>query len=350
MRKGPPAPPAPPSPKPPTPPPPPPPPPGPCASAADCQLNGRCSGGRCECDSGWTGHSCQQLDLLPATVDAGLQDPKMSSWGGSVLQNKSDGAWHMFAAVIENGCGLAAWRPNSALGHAVSRTGPTGPYRLVSGLSGQYIKPHFAHEPVAVMAADGTILIYHIGAGKNETGPGSNYAANCSEPQHCTGADHKWTGGGTFYGPTSILYSKSFEGPWQSQVAGFGSKVAGCPTCGDTNPAPIIKPDGSVEMMWRTTSMMPEPGTVGKACPGGSCMAMAAAPTWKGPYSWDRSNIFRGQPHANHTHIEDAHLFVKPARGVANPGSYHAIFHSDVEHNSVKNHPCCVPLPGHLCC
>ena len=79
----------------------------------------------------------------------------------------------MYAAVIEHGCGLAAWRPNSALGHATA-TSPDGPFTLQ-----RLIKPHFAHEPVAIVSADGTILIYHIGAGTNDTGPGSDYAANC---------------------------------------------------------------------------------------------------------------------------------------------------------------------------
>ena len=49
----------------------------------------------------------------------------------------------MYAAVIEHGCGLAAWRPNSALGHATASS-PEGPYTFQ-----RYIKPHFAHEPVA---------------------------------------------------------------------------------------------------------------------------------------------------------------------------------------------------------
>ena len=65
------------------------------------RFQGRCAGGRCSCDTGWTGEQCQRLDLLPASADAGLQDPELSSWGGSVLQNKSDGTWHMYAAVIE---------------------------------------------------------------------------------------------------------------------------------------------------------------------------------------------------------------------------------------------------------
>jgi hypothetical protein len=223
---------------------------------------------------------------------------------------------HMYAAVIEHGCGLAAWRPNSALGHATSSS-PEGPFTLK-----RLIKPHFAHEPVALMGTDGTIMIWHIGAGENTTGPGSNYAANCS---HCTGSDHKWTGGGSFYGPTSVIYSRSFDGPWESMDAGYGSKVPGCPKCGDTNPAPLLRPDGSVVMMWRTTLMEPQP----TACPAASCMGLASAPSWKGPYNWSRANIFANQADATHTHIEDAHMWLAP-KDSANPGSYHAIFHSDV--------------------
>ena len=59
-------------------------------------------------------------------------------------------------------------------------------------------------------------------------------------------------------------------------------------------------------------------------------MALAAAPSWRGPYRWSTANIFAGQPAAVHTHIEDAHLW-RAAPGAANPGSWHALFHSDVE-------------------
>ena len=70
---------------------------------------------------------CEVLNLLPAKPNGGLQDPLLSSWGGSVLHNATDNTWHMYASLIEHGCGLAAWRPNSALGHATSTAGPDGP-------------------------------------------------------------------------------------------------------------------------------------------------------------------------------------------------------------------------------
>ena len=287
-----------------------------CTSNDDCQLNGQCTAtGACVCDPAWKGESCELLNLLPATIDAGLQDPLLSSWGGSVLQDPVSGAWHMYAAVIENGCGLKAWRPNSAIGHATSTTGsPTGPYTLELPL----IKPHFAHEPVALLTSDGTIAIWHIGAGRNDTGPGSNYAAHCAN--HCTGGGHHWQPGTTFYGPTSILHSTSFDGPWTSIDIMNCSQLPNCEQCGDTNPAPVLHANGSVGMMWRSS---------GKGWPT-SCMLPASAPSWKGPYTFKSSpsdNLF---PKWNTTHIEDGHQWIA-SKGSANPGSYHAIFHSDVE-------------------
>ena len=59
-------------------------------------------------------------------------------------------------------------------------------------------------------------------------------------------------------------------------------------------------------------------------------MLPASAPSWKGPYTFKSSpsdNLF---PKWNTTHIEDGHQWIA-SKGSANPGSYHAIFHSDVE-------------------
>ncbi len=51
-----------------------------CRSNEDCQLNGQCSSaGACQCDAAWKGEQCQLLNLLPASIDAGLQDPQLLS-------------------------------------------------------------------------------------------------------------------------------------------------------------------------------------------------------------------------------------------------------------------------------
>jgi hypothetical protein len=111
-----------PAPPPPPPPPPPPLPSGPCRNNADCQLNGACVNGACKCDPAWTGARCQRLNLLPASINAGLQDPLLSSWGGSLLQNATDGTWvsteHDRRCVYAQSLGACseARNPDPALG------------------------------------------------------------------------------------------------------------------------------------------------------------------------------------------------------------------------------------------
>jgi hypothetical protein len=154
-----------------------------CENNTDCQLNGACVSGVCQCDKGWTGLRCHRLALLPLAPDAGLQDPVLSTWGGSVVFNATDSTWHMYVSVIENGCGLSAWRPNSALGHATA-TSPDGPYALL-----RIIKPHFAHEPSAVMAPDGACCAWRGLRGVR--------AACCASPESTS------FGGGAPRGETS---------------------------------------------------------------------------------------------------------------------------------------------------
>eukprot|EP00947_MAST-08B_sp_MAST-8B-sp1_P000645 g645.t1 len=348
-------------------------PPPPCSLNGDLDVHGAC-----ECDPGWVGDECQRLDLLPADPAAGLQAKgSFSSWGGSVLRedhpshqeeeeeeeeeeadhrsdrpsdqsssssssgsNSSSGTttttttttptYHMFAAVMEHGCGLNAWRPNSAIGHATSRTGPAGPYQLQ-----KIIKPHFAHSPEAVRAADGSWLIYHVGAGANDTRPCADpksaqcqFATNCSGG--CTGPAHPWMSGLSFYGPSSVLRAASPFGPWTDTVIGACKDVPGCepgsrgkgyPGNGnDMNPAPLVDPeDGSVLMLWRSINY-----TKGS---GQSYYASASAPAWDGGsagFKWSTDNLF---PDFSWCHIEDGFLY-RNARGL------HALFHSDCEKTS----------------
>ena len=35
-----------------------------CTTPIDCQLNGICRGGQCECDAAWGGSNCSSLQLL----------------------------------------------------------------------------------------------------------------------------------------------------------------------------------------------------------------------------------------------------------------------------------------------
>jgi hypothetical protein len=223
-----------------------------------CSLNGDFVDGKCKCDPQWDGDDCQLLKLLPADPHAGLQAPgNFSSWGGSVEKDAA-GTYHMYVAVMAHGCGLNAWRPNSQIGHATSST-PAGPYTLE-----QIILPHFAHSPDVVRGVNNEWLVYHVGAGTNNTtecrDPAANtcrWTTNCS--RGCTGPEHPWLSGLGFYGPASVMKASSPDGPWSDTVIGACKDVPECEPHGtypgngnDQNPAPFINADGSVTMLWRS--------------------------------------------------------------------------------------------------
>ena len=124
-----------------------------CGGDSDCGYNGHCREGACECKPAWRGPTCTALRLLPAPRGGGLRIPgNVSSWGGSVVawpsSNNTQGAssgygttYHMFASVITERCGLAAWYVNSEVVRATSPS-PLGPYRVR-----EVVAHRFAHEP-----------------------------------------------------------------------------------------------------------------------------------------------------------------------------------------------------------
>eukprot|EP00035_Acanthoeca_spectabilis_P013667 m.255343 g.255343 ORF g.255343 m.255343 type:complete len:305 (+) comp15946_c1_seq1:142-1056(+) len=84
----------------------------------------------------------------------------ISSWGGSVAYDPTDGLFHMFVAEMANHCGLETWHPNSRVVHATSPTAE-GPYTRV-----QVVLGHYAHGPsVARDPITGTWVLTHLGTG-----------------------------------------------------------------------------------------------------------------------------------------------------------------------------------------
>ena len=76
----------------------------------------------CSCDGQWAGPDCERLKLLEVDPAArGLDGgSNFSTWGGSVARDERDGTYHMFVSLLEHGCGLNAWRPNSAIARATA--------------------------------------------------------------------------------------------------------------------------------------------------------------------------------------------------------------------------------------
>ena len=138
-----------------------------CSTSADCEENGSCRpAGRCDCDSGWKGDSCGELDLLPAPPMGAngynrlhAKPMGFSSWGGSIAQDDKTGVFHMFAAEMDKGCGINLWYPNSRCIRATSKS-LAGPYQFA-----EVVKPSFCHEPVVVRepGPKGKYLVFHVG-------------------------------------------------------------------------------------------------------------------------------------------------------------------------------------------
>ena len=83
---------------------------GGCSSALDCHLNGRCTAGACVCKPWWRGPTCTLLNFEPAaTIEQGIHQEGVSTWGGSVIRSEKDGLYHAHAAEMLAGCGISAW-------------------------------------------------------------------------------------------------------------------------------------------------------------------------------------------------------------------------------------------------
>jgi hypothetical protein len=114
-----------------------------CASASHCGLLGACSAGRCACDAGFRGATCQLPDLGPAKPPAenALFSQTSHSWGGKPILNPDGKTWSLFAAEMTQHCPLQKFNNNSAVRRAVSQSAG-GPF---SG--GEIVFPPFAHNP-----------------------------------------------------------------------------------------------------------------------------------------------------------------------------------------------------------
>lgn len=102
-----------------------------CTSNIDCNHAGECTGGKCACSAPFSGEQCESFTLYNYKAsEGGLQISEgNTSWGGSVLE-ADDGTFHMYVAIMSNNGTLGTWLQQSQIAHAVSKTGPQGPYLL----------------------------------------------------------------------------------------------------------------------------------------------------------------------------------------------------------------------------
>ena len=221
----------------------------PCTTAADCSHNGKCAAdGACDCDAAWMGIGCAQLRTRATPGGAGLasvaSEQRVSSWGGSVLWDAASKRWHMWAAEMQEHCGIRVWLTNSAIRHA-STDDLSQPF-----VAHELVWPVFAHEPTVARAPTGEVVMFFTSTcpnathcsipctgklchgGANGTTPFDHpLPGKCPNDQHCTLASTL---------SSYMAYATTPDGPWSEPA------LLPAPFTGDTNLAPVILSDGSL--------------------------------------------------------------------------------------------------------
>jgi hypothetical protein len=244
------------------------------AAAPPCSLNGvPAADGACACDPPWLGPLCETLDERPGAVAYGA-DPTLFSWGGNAVVDAA-GTFHLYVAEMEGyNCSLSTWQRNSACVHATAPSA-MGPFQR-QGVA----VDAWCHNPQVLALRDGTLALFHIGAGTT----GGN-VSNCSSGDISARSPA--------VGPGSTLHvSATPDGPWVPSSHPP-------PTC--NNPAPLLHPNGTFYLLCDSTTILSSPSIDGP---------------WTHVLTWDPES--GGGPYGGY---EDAFIWIDRR------GSWHSLFH-----------------------
>lgn len=306
-----------------------------CSTDMDCQLNGQCVSGACECDVAWSGADCGTLDLDPTdhvAYGVGGAVPDTSSWGGGPpVYDVATSMWHLFVTEIAGHCGMCTWTRMSQAAHAVSKT-PEGPYTRVStAIPTQTHNVYYAYS-----APDKMHLIYHIFGGDNPESCNPYYPCTNGSTPHCKGLGPPpghWPKPSCTVrnGGAHAHYSKSLDGPWQS-AGKLRINTAGMPSvAGSSNPAPYVFPNGTVLMMGRGKDARHLPnGTVIR----GHNIFLYRAASWNATYEWVRGDGVNGS-----VNLGDGRLLTEDPVVWRGRRGFHVLLHSapDLTHGWSKD-------------
>ena len=252
-----------------------------CRTIEDCYLGGECTAGLCVCDAWRTAANCSQLNLLPVRPGHLQVYPEAgwSSWGAQVIF--MNGKYHMFSSRFSNQCGLNSWWCNSEVMHAESEF-PDGLFRT----EGAPVVLPFAHNPAVGVAADGTLVVFHVGSGAVPGGKQGNCSGGISRlntngtkawcaaslaaaAEQAPRAGQKWSG-------PNIAYSTSgASGPWAALNGGS--------SWGADNPAPIFHENGTVLLYAKFACNQTVNPRSATAC---YQYGLLRAGTWRGPWTF----------------------------------------------------------------
>ncbi len=210
-----------------------------------------------------------------APVNGGFSMEGYWVWCGSVIRG-DDGQYHMFASRWPKKLPFhPGWMVASEIVHAVSKT-PEGPYTfsdvVLPARGPQYWDGRSTHNPRIVKYKD-TYILYYMGS----THPFDDVMKNpdtltLQSPYATVGRSNKRIG---------IATSKNLYGPWQRRDTPIlDTKPGTFYSFLTSNPAPLIKEDGSVLMVFKARGYK-------NAYPyqGDMVLGVATAPNSDGPYT-----------------------------------------------------------------
>ena len=170
-----------------------------------------------------------------------------NTWGVSVI--RVNNTYHGYMTEIANRCLLGDYGMASQVVHLTAPT-PLGPFTRHG-----VVLVGFAHNPQAVVAADGRVVLFHIGA---PLAPGCLAACSANgtvqpRPAHCA------HGPDTNHG-VSVAVAASPAGPFQRYPYIF---EAGANSTSATNPAPLLLANGTLVVAVRRATAPTQPLFVG---------------------------------------------------------------------------------------
>lgn len=272
-----------------------------CTTPADCNFNGACKDATCVCAKPWSGDGCDILDFAPPAFPplgyaAQLGGQNVSSWGGSVIFDDA-GVAHMYAAEMTSFCGINVWLSNSQIIHATSPDPTTVPFSRVSVVQGA-----FSHEPIAVRAPTGEVVLFFTAVLPPAPLPvrGGAPCAGCangmSAPRCGTDANRN----ASVMLPTYMVFSSGADGPWSAPLM-----VPGTDVFADSNFAPVISGDGSLVALTRHQ--------VWAAADWRDVGAYKVVGTWgdvgEDPFIWTQDGVFHGIIHKGRANTTGVHYF-----------------------------------------
>ena len=222
-----------------------------CTTADDCQLNGVCTSGKCDCDAMWEGDNCERVALEgPGSLAYGGPQSNITSWGGGPpVYDAVKKEWVLFVTEIANHCGLSEWQHQSTVVKTVA-VQPQGPYtRDKLAIPAQAHNPYYVFDP-----STQTHLIYHIGTGSDSTPKvhckdGTNPKGRNGITGDSSGSMEE-TGEVIYSAQPNLHASKSLDGPFEK--VNFTLPAGHSPVSwGNDNPAPFVFDNGTVLMLTR---------------------------------------------------------------------------------------------------